>query len=109
MLYPAELQAHGISKIASDEKFLLRVLRSAGGYYAGAYANGKEVWRWLKTTHVCGAEARVAEFLKEHRERRSAQMEASSAKLTFGAAAELYHQRLSDSCRDQAARARGLR
>ncbi len=73
---------------------LVRHKRS-GGYYARAYANGKEVWRSLKTTHFSVAEARLAEFLKEHRQRRNAHADASSAKLTFGAAAEIYLQRLS--------------
>lgn len=75
---------------------LVRHKRS-GGYYARAYANSKEVWRSLKTTHFSVAEARLAEFLKEHRQTRNAQLDASSAKLTFGAAAELYRQRLSDN------------
>jgi integrase len=75
---------------------LVRHKRS-GGYYARAYANGKEVWRSLKTTHFSVAEARLAEFLKEHREMRSAHANASSAKLTFGDAAELYRQRLTDN------------
>ncbi len=75
---------------------LVRHKRS-GGYYARAYANGKEVWRSLKTKHFSVAEARLAQFLKEHREARSARGEASSAKLTFGAAAQLYRQQLSEN------------
>jgi integrase len=75
---------------------LVRHKRS-GGYYARAYANGKEVWRSLKTTRFSVAEARLAEFLKEHREMRSAHANASSAKLTFGDAVELYRQRLADN------------
>ena len=75
---------------------LVRHKRS-GGYYARAYANGKEVWRTLKTTHFSVAEARLAEFLKEHRQKRNAHADASSAKLTFAAAAEIYLQRLSGS------------
>jgi hypothetical protein len=37
----------------------------------------------------CVAEARLAEFLRGHRETRRVQANASSAKLTFGTAAEL--------------------
>ena len=74
---------------------LVRHKRS-GGYYARAYANGKEVWRSLKTKHFSVAEARLAEFLKGHRETRRVQADASSAKLTFGTAAELYVQRLAE-------------
>jgi integrase len=71
--------------------------KRTGGYYARAYANGKEVWRSLKTKHFSVAEARLAEFLKTHRENREAQAQTSSAKLTFGAAAEIYWQRLVDN------------
>ena len=76
--------------------YLVRHKRT-GGYYARAYANGKEVWRSLKTKHFSVAEARLAEFLKGHRETRNAQAQASSAKLTFGTAAEIYRQRLNDN------------
>ena len=57
-----------------------------GGYYARAFANGKEVWRSLKTKPFSVAEAKLAEFLKNHRKSREARAEASSAKMTFGAA-----------------------
>src|SRR4029077_9314216 len=38
-------------------------------YYARAFAGGKEVWKALKTSHFSVAQARLAEFLKEHRQR----------------------------------------
>src|SRR6478672_1949546 len=41
----------------------------SGRYYARAFASGKEVWKALKTSHYSVAEAKLAEFLKEHRER----------------------------------------
>jgi integrase len=127
MLYPAELWALDIGKsdrgdpifLASStalfygrtmkerkaavrtwEKTRLSYLvrhKRTGGYYARAYANGKEVWRSLKTKHFSVAESRLAEFLKGHRETRNAQAQASSAKLTFGAAAAIYRQRLNDN------------
>jgi integrase len=71
--------------------------KRTGGYYARAYANGKEVWQSLKTKHFSVAEAKLAEFLREHRKARSLEKQASSAKLTFEAAAEVYRQRLSDN------------
>src|SRR5439155_1662392 len=40
----------------------------SGRYYARAYAGGKEVWQSLKTSHYSVAEAKLAEFMKEHRE-----------------------------------------
>ena len=90
MLYPAELWALNIGKSDSGETIFLASSTGSGGYYARAYANGKEVWRSLKTKHFSVAESRLAEFLKGHRETRNAQAQASSAKLTFGAAAEIY-------------------
>ena len=48
----------------------LNLLRhKSGRYYARAFAGSKEVWKSLKTTHYGVAEAKLAEFLKEHRER----------------------------------------
>ena len=102
MLYPAELWALYIGKIDRSRKILScystvvfygRAVKErktaanvgensalesgrhkrSGGYYARAYANGKEVWRSLKTKHFSVAEARLAEFLKEHRQTRNAQ------------------------------------
>ena len=42
----------------------------SGRYYARAFADGKEVWKSLKTSHFSVAEARLAEFLKQNREHR---------------------------------------
>ena len=41
----------------------------SGRYYARAFAGGKEVWKSLKTSHFSVAQAKLAEFLKEHRQR----------------------------------------
>ena len=62
----------------------------SGRYYARAFAGGKEVWKSLKTSHFSVAEARLAEFLKEHRERRSNGNGEVSAKMTFGEAAAIH-------------------
>jgi hypothetical protein len=43
------------------------ILHKSGRYYARAFAGGKEVWKSLKTSHFSVAEAKLAEFLKEHR------------------------------------------
>jgi hypothetical protein len=43
------------------------VRHKSGRYYARAFAGGKEVWKSLKTSHFSVAEAKLAEFLKEHR------------------------------------------
>jgi hypothetical protein len=59
------------------------VHHQSGRYYARAFAAGKEVWKSLKTSHFSVAEARLAEFLKEHRERRSNGNGEVSAKMTL--------------------------
>jgi integrase len=125
LLYPAELRAQIIGKIASLERFFLHFSRcystvglvkqckptktwertrlqnlvrhKSGRYYARAFAGGKEVWKSLKTSHFSVAEARLAEFLKEHRERRSNGNGEVSAKMTFGEAAGIHLRNLDDN------------
>ena len=45
------------------------IRHKSGRYYARAFAGGKEVWKSLRTSYFSIAEAKLAEFLKEHRER----------------------------------------
>ena len=71
--------------------------KQSGRYYARAYANGKEVWKSLKTSHFGVAEAKLAEFLKEHREQRSRNVDPANGKLTFLECSELYRQRLAEN------------
>src|SRR5437867_2837650 len=71
----------------------------AGRYYARAFAGGKEVWKSLKTSHYSVAEAKLAEFLKEHRERVSNGNGEVSAKMTFGEAAAIHLRNLDDNLR----------
>jgi integrase len=68
-------------------------------YYARAFAGGKEVWKSLKTSHFSVAEAKLAEFLKEHRKRRSNGNGEVSAKMTFGEAAAVHLRNLDDNLR----------
>jgi integrase len=68
----------------------------SGRYYARAYAGGKEVWQSLKTSHYSVAEAKLAEFLKEHRERVSNSNGEVSAKMTFGEALKVHQQNQAD-------------
>src|SRR5216117_1686983 len=68
------------------------IRHKSGSYYARAFAGGKEVWKSLKTSHFSVAEAKLATFLKEHRERRrngNSNGEVS-AKMTFGEAAAIH-------------------
>src|SRR5215510_4191678 len=71
------------------------VRHRSGRYYARAFAGGKEIWKSLKTSHFSVAQARLAEFLKEHRKRRS--NGEVSAKMTFGEAAAIHLQNLNDN------------
>jgi integrase len=73
------------------------VRHKSGRYYARAFAGGKEVWKSLKTSHFSVAEARLAEFLKEHRERRSNGNGEVSAKMTFGEAAAIHLRNLDEN------------
>jgi integrase len=68
----------------------------SGAYYARAFAGGKEVWKSLKTSHFSVAQAKLAEFLKEHRERVSDGNGEVSAKMTFGEALKIHQQNQAD-------------
>jgi integrase len=68
----------------------------SGRYYARAFADGKEVWKSLKTSHFGVAEAKLTEFMKEHRKRARNGNGEVSAKMTFGEAAAIHLQNLDD-------------
>ena len=73
------------------------VRHKSGRYYARAFAGGKEVWKSLKTSHFSVAQARLAEFLKEHRRRVSNGNGEVSAKMTFGQSAEIHLRNLDEN------------
>jgi integrase len=75
------------------------VRHKSGRYYARAFAGGKEVWKSLKTSHFSVAQAKLAEFLKEHRERIGNGNGEVSAKMTFGEAAAIHLRNLDDNLR----------
>ena len=68
----------------------------SGRYYARAFAGGKEVWKSLKTSHYSVAEAKLAEFLRENRERVGNGNGEVSAKMTFGEALKIHQQNQAD-------------
>jgi integrase len=70
------------------------IRHKSGRYYARAFASGKEVWQSLKTSHFSVAQAKLAEFLKEHRQRVRNGNGEVSAKMTFGDAAAIHLQNL---------------
>ena len=127
LLCPAELRAHLLGTLERRSMFLSyfhgRILRStltkqqktsktrqrtrhqnlvrhkSGRYYARAFAGGKEVWKSLKTSRLSIAQAKLAEFLKEHRERVSNGNSEGSAKMTLGEAAAIHLRNLDDNPR----------
>jgi integrase len=75
------------------------IRHKSGRYYARAFAGGKEVWQSLKTSHYSVARARLAEFLKEHRERASNGNSGVSAKMTFSEATAIHLRNLDGNLR----------
>ena len=75
------------------------VRHKSGRYYGRAFDGGKEVWKSLKTSHFSVAQAKLAEFLKEHRERVSNRNGEVSAKMTLGEAAAIHMRSLDDNLR----------
>ena len=69
----------------------------SGRYYARTFANNKEIWKSLRPSHLSVAKARLAEFQREQREKLATTADASSAKMTFGAALNTHLQRLDDN------------
>jgi integrase len=72
--------------------------QQSGNYYARTFAGGKEIWKSLKTSHRSVAEARLAEFVKDHRKRLGNGGE-NSPKMTFDQAAKMHLQNLDDNPR----------
>ena len=126
LLYPAELRAHLVGKIGLLVAVLLTFSRlcstvcfvkqektpktwqttrlqylvrhKSGRYYARVFVAGKEVWRSLGTRHFGVAEAKLGEFLKEHRQRvRSNGNREVSAKMAFAEAATIHLRNLEDN------------
>jgi integrase len=79
------------------------VRHKSGRYYARVSVQGKEVWKSLRTSHLSVAQARLAEFLKEHRQRvgngGGGKDSLVSAKMTFGAAAQEHLRNLDNNVR----------
>src|SRR5262245_51626422 len=72
------------------------VRHKSGRYDARVFAGGKEDWKSLGTSHFSVAKAKLAQFLKEHRERVGNNNGEVSAKMTFGEAAEIHLRNLDD-------------
>ena len=75
------------------------IRHKSGRYYARTFAAGKEVWKSLRTSHFSVAQARLVEFLKEHRQRVSHANGEVSAKMTFSEAATIHLRNLDENPR----------
>ena len=72
------------------------VRHKSGRYYARTFGNNKEIWKSLRTDHFSVAKARLAEFLREQREKQAATANHSSAKMTFAEALAIHLQNQAD-------------
>jgi integrase len=91
------VKQHKPTKIWQRTRLQNLLRHKSGRYYARAFASGKEVWKSLKTSHFSVAQARLTEFLKEHRKRVSHSNGEGSAKMTFGEAAEIHLRNLDEN------------
>lgn len=73
------------------------VRHKSSRYYARAFSNNKEIWKSLRTSHFSVAKARLAEFLREQREKRvTGGIDDTSAKMSFGEALKIHQQHQAD-------------
>lgn len=72
------------------------VRHKSGRYYARTFANKKEIWKSLKTSHFSVAKARLAEFLREHRGKQAAANN-GAANMSFADALAKHLQNLEDN------------
>jgi integrase len=72
------------------------VRHKSGGYYARLFLNGKEIWKSLKTKHFTIAKSRLADAVKEHRQRIGREESVSCTKMTFKHALDLHLQHLEE-------------
>lgn len=84
------MKATATVKTWEKTKLQNMVRHKSGRYYARLFRDSKEIWKSLKTSLYSVAEARLAELLKEHRQNRTKKVDAASANMTFGQAAELH-------------------
>ncbi|HEV2692911.1 MAG TPA: site-specific integrase [Verrucomicrobiae bacterium] len=91
------MKAESTGKTWEPTRLQNLVRHKSGRYYARLYLNGKEIWKSLKTSHFSVAEAKLADQLKEHRERKTKQIDPANAKMTFGQATTLHMKRVDEN------------
>ena len=65
-------------------------------HYAQTFGNNKEIWKSLRISHSSVAKARLAEFLREQREKQVAIASEVSGKMKFTDALTIHLQKLDD-------------
>jgi integrase len=100
MFYGQAMEQEKTTKTWQKTRLQNLVRHKSGCYYARAFANGKEIWKSLGTSHFSVAQAKLAEFLKDHRKRVAHNGNGEvSAKMTFREAAEIHLRNLDDNVR----------
>jgi integrase len=72
------------------------VRHKSGRYYARTFANNKEIWKSLKTSHFSIAKAKLAEFLRDHRAKQIVAAGETAVKMTFSAALKIHQRNQAD-------------
>jgi integrase len=100
MFYGQFMEQEKTTKTWQKTRLQNLVRHKSGRYYARAFANGKEIWKSLGTSHFSVAQAKLAEFLKDHRKRVASNSNGEvSAKMTFGEGADIHLRNLDDNPR----------
>jgi integrase len=73
------------------------VRHKSGRYYARTFGNNKEIWKSLRTSRFSVAKARLAQFLREHREKQVSTAGDAPANMTFGEALKIHLQDQADN------------
>jgi integrase len=91
-----EMKASPTIKTWQKTRLQNLVRHKSGGYYARAFAGGKEIWKSLKTSHFSVAQSKLADFLKEQRERKATIDSSRTGKMTFADALEIHLGKVAD-------------
>jgi len=70
--------------------------QNSGNYFARVKIKGKLIWKTLKTAKLSVARLRLADFVKDQRQRQARDQEAVGGKMLVSDAREIYEQRLED-------------
>ncbi len=99
MFYGLDMKHSGSGETWQKTSVQNLVRHKSKRYYARAYLGGKEIWKSLKTSSISVAKARLADFMKEHREKGEATQAAFQGKMTVGDAVELHKRKLAENVR----------